>query len=287
MTGHDNYIVMMSAYIDGELSEAETGELFAHIDTCPSCRSLFDVMRTASDEAKTDLVDPPEALLQGVMQAINEGTAAASAKPGRSRILYRYLPIAACIAIIVFAAAKLPGLVSTQKSADSVIAEVINDEVSDTKYAQRSFSMYNKSAGPADDSMPYESYTESADNGTSIDMEMPTVASDSAYYDGESESAITDDSEYDAIPNSVDNADYIAEDIKNCIYRSVITIRGAVPDGLLDLEWFFGSESIYIVIPADNEGSVTAEIESYPECELVSLELVNENSDVSVVVVLN
>ena len=61
---------MLSAFVDGELSEAETRELESHLATCADCRKYLRLLAAVHDELGRDLPDPPQIMRRGVMYKI-------------------------------------------------------------------------------------------------------------------------------------------------------------------------------------------------------------------------
>ena len=67
---------LMSAQIDGELSEEQRQQLQAHLDACPACRSVMESL-SGLDRAVSALEEPaPEGLKQGVLYRIGQETGA-------------------------------------------------------------------------------------------------------------------------------------------------------------------------------------------------------------------
>lgn len=64
------YDEMLSALIDGELSEAEVRELRAHLETCADCQRYLQLLETMHEGLCHELPDPPEALRRGVAYKI-------------------------------------------------------------------------------------------------------------------------------------------------------------------------------------------------------------------------
>ncbi len=67
----DKYMEMLSARLDGALTEAEEGDLEAHLAVCPDCRAVgaqLAALRGAFDELEG--VEAPEGFAQGVMERI-------------------------------------------------------------------------------------------------------------------------------------------------------------------------------------------------------------------------
>ena len=112
------YDIMLSARLDGELSEDEERELEAHLAACPECRKYLRLLEAVRDGLKEDLPAPPDTLRQGIMYKVG-------LEKKRGRLVYgafgRWTAIAAVICILVFGAVKLKesGL---QKSAEAPAA---------------------------------------------------------------------------------------------------------------------------------------------------------------------
>ena len=61
------YDEMLSAFVDGELSESETRALRAHLESCADCRDYLRLLETMHEGLSQALPDPPQALRRGVM----------------------------------------------------------------------------------------------------------------------------------------------------------------------------------------------------------------------------
>lgn len=86
----EKYLEMMSAMIDGELSDADTIELMAHIRICPACEAVYDAFRAISGDLSS-LSAAPEGLCSSVMDQLK--------KPQRIN-WQRYAALAACLALV-------------------------------------------------------------------------------------------------------------------------------------------------------------------------------------------
>lgn len=94
------YQDMISCAIDGELSANERRALSHHLEQCPDCRSVYAQMQQLTTSLQQSAVEPPTALLEGVMQRI--GSAAPEAKKPGKKNYSRYLSAAACLALVLF-----------------------------------------------------------------------------------------------------------------------------------------------------------------------------------------
>jgi anti-sigma factor RsiW len=59
MSECSKYNLLISAYIDGELSEAEAEELKQHLDTCKDCRAYLKMLEAVSKQLGNTLIEPP------------------------------------------------------------------------------------------------------------------------------------------------------------------------------------------------------------------------------------
>ncbi len=69
MENCDRYLELISAYTDGEISDAEKAELDAHLESCPDCRRVMEAY-AAMDQCFDGEVQPPETLAKGIMYKI-------------------------------------------------------------------------------------------------------------------------------------------------------------------------------------------------------------------------
>lgn len=95
---------MISALIDGALDEGQEAELRAHMETCPSCKSLYEAFSGLSEAMSDELVVPPESLIQGIMFKISIEEQKKRKK--RSRV-GGFTAAAACLALILVGASRV------------------------------------------------------------------------------------------------------------------------------------------------------------------------------------
>lgn len=91
---------MISCLIDGELSQAEQSFVREHIAACPECRSVYDAFSAVSAQLHEE--EPlPDGLHEKIMSGIK-------AKPKKKTgiVWIKYLSVAACLALVIFAGAK-------------------------------------------------------------------------------------------------------------------------------------------------------------------------------------
>ena len=61
---------LISAELDGELTQQERAELQAHLDACPDCRETYAQLHELDAALQESELEPPAALYDGVMQTI-------------------------------------------------------------------------------------------------------------------------------------------------------------------------------------------------------------------------
>ena len=102
------YLVLISAYADGELAESESRDVEKHLDECDSCSALLALYREISTAAAESTVQAPDRLREGVMKKIQSDDKLRIIDYDKRRkviraVFTRYVPVAACLAIILLA----------------------------------------------------------------------------------------------------------------------------------------------------------------------------------------
>lgn len=104
----DGYSEMISAYVDGELTDTETAALEEHLKTCEECRSALNAYREIALAISEDYEEVPEGFAESVMQKVND--AEKRRRRGRISVITRWACAAACIAIVALVSPNLPNL---------------------------------------------------------------------------------------------------------------------------------------------------------------------------------
>ena len=114
----DEYAPALSAFVDGELSDAERAEVLAHLETCEGCRAyLAELSAMHAALGEMEEYDAPEGFADGVMARLHE-----SAAPKKHRTAW--LASAACAAIVIFAVGgPLRGQFGAKSAADNAAPE--------------------------------------------------------------------------------------------------------------------------------------------------------------------
>ena len=97
---------LLCAYADGELTDANKKLVEDHLAICDNCSSILKIYREITTAVDDTCVDPPAALVTGVMNRIvNEDTPRAEKETEQRKrnkiILLRYMPIAACLVVML------------------------------------------------------------------------------------------------------------------------------------------------------------------------------------------
>ncbi len=116
----EEFAPLLSAFVDGELTEEERAEVLAHVSECEECRRLLGEL-TALHAALGELEDEdvPEGFTEGVMAAVRAEKAAAKPQAKKRSAWRRWMPMAACAAIVALAAAVTIPQMGQKKAADS------------------------------------------------------------------------------------------------------------------------------------------------------------------------
>ena len=118
----DTALEMMSAMLDGELTQEESEHLQAHLAACESCRAVYAELAAIDSAVAADQAEPPEALHDAVMAAICTGQN--RKKTGRIRT-WLVIGIAAAAALTLavlsgFGILPLPGMDEEGRASVSV-----------------------------------------------------------------------------------------------------------------------------------------------------------------------
>ena len=113
MTDCEKCREMISCLIDGELSQAEQSFVREHIAACPECRSVYDAFSAVSAQLHEE--EPlPDGLHEKIMSGIK-----AKPKKNTGLVWIKYLSVAACLALVIFAGVKSGMLSPAEHKTDS------------------------------------------------------------------------------------------------------------------------------------------------------------------------
>lgn len=139
MNNCTDFTELISAYADGELSESDARKLEEHLSSCGHCSAFLDLYGEMAVAVTESCVPAPESLCGSVMAEIisggvsiesgadgdRDGKDSTAAGSGGKRsavrvILTRYVPIAACLALILLT---IPRFISNSRSSKDIINE--------------------------------------------------------------------------------------------------------------------------------------------------------------------
>jgi len=115
------FIELISAYADGELTGSDKQRLKEHLGVCENCSAILDLYREISVAAEESGAPVPDALRDGVMEKVLLEDAHGAGDTGKNRkvirmVLTRYVPIAACLAVALIT---LPNVMNNSGGQDS------------------------------------------------------------------------------------------------------------------------------------------------------------------------
>lgn len=139
----EEFAPLLSAFVDGELTEEERAEVLAHVSECEKCRGLLGeltALHAALGELKDE--DVPAGFTEGVMAAVRAEKAAKKPQTKKRSAWRRWMPMAACAAIVALAAAvTIPRTAMKQEA---------NDAAPAAPAAQEDQAMFSMAAPPSD-----------------------------------------------------------------------------------------------------------------------------------------
>ena len=115
MNNCGEYMELISAYADGELSESDKLLTEEHLSVCENCASILEIYRGVRIAVDESSQNAPESLCVKVMERVkNDNTALIAEKMKKLKtvnmILTRYLPMAACLAFLLLTVPRLIGI---------------------------------------------------------------------------------------------------------------------------------------------------------------------------------
>ena len=125
----EKYQELICRAVDDDLTESEKRELSDHTAICPECAELLSTMMSVSG-LMAENVEPPKALLAGVMAGVDELNRAKARKAKRSKLVVRWASLAASLAIVFLAGYRiLPMYRDAQDAARDNAQELVTREI--------------------------------------------------------------------------------------------------------------------------------------------------------------
>lgn len=123
----DEIFELLSASLDGELTDQQEALVQAHLAQCPGCRALMTELAAIHDGCGVWEAEPPQELTQSILDHLpTQGTR----KPGKLIYWKRWGAMAAAMALIALAAWRMPGMLPG-RSADLQLPEQAATGVTD------------------------------------------------------------------------------------------------------------------------------------------------------------
>lgn len=126
----EEYGALLDAYVDGELSPADTLRVSAHLKACEGCRAYVDAALSirSAFPGEAEEAEIPAEFAAGVLSAIRAGAAPRPCTPPAKRREFPWkrlaLPLAACLALTVFAGqARWSGLQNNFRADAAVVRD--------------------------------------------------------------------------------------------------------------------------------------------------------------------
>ena len=104
----DTALELLSAMLDGELTDTEAERLQSHLAACESCRAVYDELVMIDAAVRDDQAEPPDALRENVMTAIRAEQKQKTTRKTRSWLLLGIAAAAALALIILSGTGVLP-----------------------------------------------------------------------------------------------------------------------------------------------------------------------------------
>lgn len=179
---------LLSAMLDGEVSESEKAEIEKHVEGCPECRAMYNAFTAVSDS-----LNEPEEIPEGLHENIMRSVKAEGKK--KKAPWKKVLPLAACLVLVIFGAFAINGLDNTadkamtaNDSSESVMADsaVSNDVAEDMEIIRFSAAAERNSPQRAEAFLAEDSYDETANSPANAAEKLRELLTPAAVYDSNS-----------------------------------------------------------------------------------------------------
>lgn len=153
MKGCAEYEPLISAFLDGTLSEDERTEVAAHLAGCPACQKYFDDLVAIHDAFDRAEVPAPEGFSDRVMARVRETP---QEETGRKAIRIprwgRWAALAACCAVVALGAwsIQLQGMKTASQTALSSNAEIMSRDAAAPGAVGTPAALMDDAAAPQD-----------------------------------------------------------------------------------------------------------------------------------------
>ena len=139
----DKTLELLSAELDGMLSETEHAELQAHLDECADCRRVYGTLRDVNAMLPETQLEPPKALHDAVMREVRADAVKRQQKKRWVPVAVIGVAAAAAFVLGSFGLIEMPGFsdrnqssASLHKIVDTLFPETQSDEHTSEAAAQ-------------------------------------------------------------------------------------------------------------------------------------------------------
>ena len=167
----EEFAPLLSPYFDGELTEEESAAVRAHLSECEDCRARLDEYAQLTGEMLAlGEEDVPEGFTARVMAAVRAEKAAKKPQTKKRSAWRRWMPMAACAAIVALAAAvTIPRTAMKQEA---------NDAAPAAPAAQEDQAMFSMAAPPSAEVEYPEQRCETVQSSPYYDRQLGGAAAD-------------------------------------------------------------------------------------------------------------
>ena len=116
----DKTLELLSAELDGRLSETEHAELQAHLDECADCRRVYGTLRDVDAMLPETQLEPPKALHDAVMREVRADAAKRQQKKRWVPVAVIGVAAAAAFVLGSFGLIEMPGFSNRNQSSASL-----------------------------------------------------------------------------------------------------------------------------------------------------------------------
>lgn len=137
---------LLSARLDGPLTQEEARQLEDHLAACPRCRQYARELEETQKALQAWAAEPPPAVAAAILDAVRKEPRPAK----RPRRAWMSLAAAAVLALVIWGAVQLPGLGECAESAASDSAVMEQGPMEDSEGNQKTNEEYSQESASAE-----------------------------------------------------------------------------------------------------------------------------------------
>lgn len=236
----EKYIDLISARLDGEISESEEAILNMHLENCEACRELSMLMENTRGVMTDLIVEPPAELHERIMSSIS------SEKNEKKRrfVFGRFTAAAAMLAVILLAVYAFPNIVRNDENAAAPAEEAGVNADSGEAYFSGGAGTTSGSGDAAESDIFADAENESSLFGMSDD------SMEDARFEAPLPTSEPGASDTQAAAPALPYSNY---------FSAILVYQGEMPEELLPYESETGTETeIFVFVPAEDAEALIA-----------------------------